>query len=151
MALFGISLGAYVAAAVAVLEPTLAGVIVGVPVVDIADLMLTHAPSRFLHHPLFPDFCTIAQQLEGVTSALALPAPVQSPTTRSIWAGRADRLVRPTQVRRLAAHWDNPDVSWYAGGHMGFLTAPSVQRHISGALVDMGVGENHHGRLAAVR
>ena len=150
VALFGISLGAYVAAAVAALEPTLAGVIVGVPVVDIADLMFTHAPSRFLHHPLFADFCTIAQQLEGVTSALALPAPVPSPKTRSIWAGRADRLVRPTQVRRLAAYWDNPDVCWYAGGHMGFLTAPSVQRHISRALVDAGIGEDRHGRLAAV-
>ena len=56
----GSRLGAYVAAAVAALEPSLAGVIVGVPVVDISDLMRTHAPSRFLHHPLFADFCTIA-------------------------------------------------------------------------------------------
>ncbi len=148
--LFGISLGAYVAAAVAALEPTLAGVIVGVPVVDISDLMRTHAPSRFLHHPRFDDFCTIAQQLEGVTSALGLPAATQSPKARSIFAGRADRLVRPTQVRRLIEHWDNPDVCWYAGGHMGFLTARSVHRHISRALVDSDVGQEREGRLAAV-
>lgn len=147
--LFGISLGAYVAAAVAALEPSLAGVIVGVPVVDISDLMRTHAPSRFLHHPLFADFCTIAAQLEGVTSALGLSAPAQSPKTRSIWAGRADRLVRPPQVQRLIAHWGNPDVCWYAGGHMGFLTARSVHRHISHALVHAGVGQDHEGRLAA--
>ena len=148
--LFGISLGAYVAAAVAALEPSLAGVIAGVPVVDIADLMRTHAPSRFLHHPRFEDFCTIAQQLEGMTSALGLPAPVPSPTTRSIWAGRADRLVRPRQVRRLVARWGNPDVCWYAGGHMGFLTARSVHRHISHALVAAGIGEDREGRLTAV-
>jgi pimeloyl-ACP methyl ester carboxylesterase len=148
--LFGISLGAYVAAAVAALEPSLAGVIVGVPVVDISDLMRTHAPSRFLDHPLFADFCTIAEQLEGVTSALALSTPAQSPKTRSIWAGRADRLVRPAQVQRLVAHWGNPDVCWYAGGHMGFLTARSVHRHISHALVAAGIGEDHEGRLTAV-
>lgn len=148
--LFGISLGAYVAAAVAALEPTLAGVIVGVPVVDIADLMRTHAPPRFLHHPLFGDFCAIAQQLDGVTSALGLPAPPENPKTRSIWAGRADRLVRPAQVERLVAHWGGPDVCWYAGGHMGFLTARSVRRHISQALVNAGIAEDHDGRLAAV-
>jgi pimeloyl-ACP methyl ester carboxylesterase len=147
--LFGISLGAYVAAAVAALEPTLTGVIVGVPVVDISDLMRTHAPSRFLHHPRFADFCTIAQQLEGVTSALALPAPVQSPLTRSIWAGRADRLVRPSQVRRLIARWGDPQVCWYAGGHMGFVAARSVRRHISRALVDAGIAEVREGRLTA--
>ena len=148
--LFGISLGAYVATAVAALEPTLAGVIVGVPVVDISDLMRTHAPSRFLHHPLFDDFCAIAQQLEGVTSALALPAPAQRSRTRSIWAGRADRLVRPSQVRRLIAHWGDPEVCWYAGGHMGFLAARSVRRHIARALVAAGIGEDREGRLAAV-
>jgi pimeloyl-ACP methyl ester carboxylesterase len=148
--LFGISLGAYVAAAVAALEPTLAGVIVGVPVVDISDLMRTHAPPRFLHHPLFADFCTIAEQLETATCALGLPAPTGGPKTRSIWAGRADRLVRPTQVRRLVAHWGSPDVCWYAGGHMGFLGSRVVRRHVSRALVDAGVGEDRDGRLAAV-
>ena len=148
--LFGISLGAYVATAVAALEPTLAGVIAGVPVVDIADLMRTHAPSRFLHHPLFADFCSIAQQLEVVTSSLALPVPAPNPKTRAIWAGRADRLVRPREVRRLIAHWGEPDVCWYTGGHMGFLRARSVQRHVVHALVAAGIGEDHEGRLAAV-
>ena len=148
--LYGISLGAYVAGAVAALEPTLAGVIVGVPVVDIAALMRTHAPARFLDHPLFADFCTIAEQLETATSALRLPAPTGSPATRSIWAGRADRLVRPTEVQRLAAHWSSPGVCWYEGGHMGFLASGPVRRHVSRALVEAGIGEDREGRLAAV-
>ena len=147
--LYGMSLGAYVAAAVTALDPTIAGVIAGVPVVDIADLMRTHAPSRFLHHPLFADFCTIAGQLDGVTSALGLPAPAPGPTTRAIWAGRADRLVRPAQVRRLAAKWGNPEVCWYQGGHMGFLASRPVHRHIAQALVESGIGEDHAGRLVA--
>lgn len=147
--LFGISLGAYVASAVAALEPELAGVIVGVPVVDIADLMRTHAPPRFTRHPAFAEFCTTAATLDGVTSALGLPAPDDSLPKR-IWAGRADRLVLPSQVARLAAHWGGPEVCWYAGGHMGFLTARSVHRFIGQSLIDASVAERRRGRLAAV-
>jgi pimeloyl-ACP methyl ester carboxylesterase len=148
--LYGISLGAYVAGAVAALEPTLAGVIVGVPVVDLADLMRTHAPSRFIDHPLFEEFCAVSQQLDGVTSALGLPVPSPNLKVRSIWAGRADRLVQPTQVNRLSAHWGEPDVCWYTGSHMGFFTARSVQRYINQSLVDAGVAEDRDGRVAAV-
>jgi pimeloyl-ACP methyl ester carboxylesterase len=148
--LFGISLGAYVATAVAALEPTLAGVIVGVPVVDIAALMRTHAPPRFLDHPRFDDFCTIAAQLETATSSLKLPAPAGGPGTRSIWAGRADRLVRPTEVQRLVTHWGGPDVCWYEGGHMGFLASRAVRHHVSRGLVDAGIGEDRNGRLVAI-
>ena len=147
--LFGISLGAYVAGAVAALEPALAGVIVGVPVVDIANLMRTHAPPRFVRHPAFEQFCTSAAKLDGVTSALGLPAPDESLPKR-IWAGRADRLVRPSEVERLAAHWGGTEVCWYAGGHMGFLAARSVHTYIAQSLVDAGVGERRHGRLTAI-
>jgi pimeloyl-ACP methyl ester carboxylesterase len=148
--LFGISLGAYVAASVASLEPGLAGVIVGVPVVDIAELMRTHAPPRFLHHPRFVEFCSLASKLDGVTSALALPAPAPELATRRIWAGRADRLVRRSQVRRLVAHWGSPEVCWYAGGHVGFIAARSVHRHIARSLVDAGIAELTDGALRAV-
>jgi pimeloyl-ACP methyl ester carboxylesterase len=147
--LFGISLGAYVAAAVAALEPTLAGVIVGVPVVDIADLMRTHAPPRFTRHPAFSEFCATAAKLDAVTSALGLPPPDDSLPKR-IWAGRADRLVRPAQVERLAAHWGGPAVCWYSGGHMGFLTARSVHDYIAQSLVDAGIADRRTGRLTAV-
>lgn len=147
--LFGISLGAYVAGAVAALEPNLAGVIVGVPVVDIANLMRTHAPPRFIRHPAFEQFCAIAAKLDAVTSPLGLPAPDESLPKR-IWAGRADRLVRPTEVERLAAHWSGTEVCWYSGGHMGFLTARSVHNYIAQSLVDANVAERRRGRLTAI-
>jgi len=147
--LYGISLGAYVAATVAALEPALAGVIVGVPVVDIAELMRTHAPPRFTRHPAFAEFCATAAKLDSVTSALGLPPPDGS-LPRRIWAGRADRLVRPSQVERLAAHWGGSEVCWYAGGHMGFLAARSVHEYIAQSLVDASVAERRHGRLTAV-
>jgi hypothetical protein len=147
--LFGISLGAYVAAAVAALEPTLAGVIVGVPAVDIADLMRTHAPPRFARHPAFAEFCATAAKLDAVTSALGLPPPEDSLPKR-IWAGRADRLVRPSQVSRLAEHWGGAEVCWYAGGHIGFLTARSVHHYIAQSLIDASIAERRHGQLTAV-
>ena len=147
--LYGISLGAYVAGAVAALEPTLAAVIVGVPVVDIADLMRTHAPSRFTRHPAFAEFCATASKLDEVTSALGLPPPADSLPKR-IWAGRADRLVRPSQVERLAARWNDAEVCWYSGGHMGFLTARAVHDYVARSLVDAGIAERAHGRLIAV-
>ena len=123
--------------------------IVGVPVVDIADLMRTHAPPRFTRHPAFAEFCATAARLDAVTSALGLPPPADSLPKR-IWAGRADRLVRPSQVERLAAHWGGSEVCWYSGGHMGFLTARAVHDYIAQSLVDAGVAERTHGRLTAV-
>ena len=147
--LYGISLGAYIAAAVAALEPKLAGVIVGVPVVDIADLMRTHAPPRFTRHPAFAEFCATAARLDEVTSALGLPPPADSLPKR-IWAGRADRLVRPSQVDRLAVHWGGLETCWYSGGHMGFLTARTVHDYIAQSLIDASVAERSHGRLTAV-
>ncbi|HMK63113.1 MAG TPA: alpha/beta fold hydrolase [Acidimicrobiales bacterium] len=146
--LFGLSLGAYVAAAVAALEPALAGVVVGVPVVDIPDLLRTHAPARYERHPRFTELHEVASLLDPVTSPLGLSPPATP--VRRIWAGRADRLVRPSQVERLAAHWDTPAISWYQGGHLGFFGAPAVRRCISDALVEAGVASRHNGRLVAV-
>jgi pimeloyl-ACP methyl ester carboxylesterase len=146
--LFGLSLGGYVAAAVAALEDELAGVVVGVPVVDIADLMRTHTPPRFARHPRRDDFFDIAVRLDPVTSPVGLSSP--SVLVRRIWAGRADRLVRPGQVQRLAEHWSAPTVSWYQGGHLGFFAAPTARRCVSDALVDAGVARRHEGRLIAV-
>jgi len=145
--LFGLSLGAYVAAAVAALEPAIAGVVVGVPVVDIPDLLRTHAPTRFARHPRFEDLYELAGRLDPVTSPLGLPAPATP--VRRIWAGRADRLVRPSQVDRLAGHWDTPAVSWYQGGHLGFFAAPTVRRCVSDTLVDAGVARRTRGSLVA--
>jgi pimeloyl-ACP methyl ester carboxylesterase len=146
--LFGLSLGGYVAAAVAALEPTLAGIVVGVPVVDMADLMRTHTPMRFAHHPRYEDFFGLADRLDPVTSPLGLSSPAVP--VRRIWAGRADRLVRPGHVERLAQHWGTPTVSWYQGGHLGFFGSPTARRCVSDTLIDSGVASRQKGRLLAI-
>ena len=146
--LHGISLGAYVASAVAALDTSVCGVIVGVPVVDLPGLMRTHAPARFTHHPLFETLFTISERLEAMTSSLALPLPTAS--VRRVWAGRADRLVRPNQVQRLIDRWSVEDAYWYQAGHMGFLGASGVRRYIARALVDAGVATDVRGKIRAV-
>ncbi len=146
--LFGLSLGGYVAAAVAALEPTLAGIVVGVPVVDMADLMRTHTPMRFAHHPRYEDFFWLADRLDPVTSPLGLSSPALP--IRRIWAGRADRLVRPGHVERLTQHWGAPTVSWYQGGHLGFFGSPTARRCVSDTLIDSGVASRQKGRLVAI-
>lgn len=97
--LLGISLGSYVAAAVAALEPSVRGVVIGVPVVDLSALLRQHAPGRFVRHPLFEALCEVSRSLESYSSALVLPLPTTR--IRRIWAGRGDRLVPPDQVERI--------------------------------------------------
>lgn len=145
--LFGLSLGGYVAAAAAALEPELAGIVVGVPVVDIADLMRTHTPARFARHPRYNEFCDLADRLEPVTSPVGLPPP-SVPVLR-IWAGRADRLVRPAQVNRLREHWGAPPVSWYQSGHLGFFRSATARRCVAETLIASGVAHRRNGRLVA--
>lgn len=143
--LTGISLGGYVAAAVAALEPSLAGVIAGVPVVSLAELLRTHAPPRFAHHERFAELVADARALEVVTSPIHLGHPATP--IRRIWAGRADRLVRPDQVERLAEHWGVDHPTWYSGGHLGFFAAPSVRRCIREALADTGFAPHRAERV----
>ena len=146
--LFGLSLGGYVAAAVAALEPELAGIVVGVPVVGMAALMRTHTPARFARHARYEDFFDVADRLDPVTSPVGLSAP--SAPVRQIWAGRADRLVQPGQVELLSEHWGGSPVSWYEGGHLGFFGAPTARRCVSDTLIESGVAERKKGRLVAV-
>ncbi len=145
--LFGISLGGYVAASVAALEPTVRGVVVGVPVVDLSALIRRHAPERFTHHPLFDAMCDVSQSLEFYSSPLELPVPHTE--VRRVWAGQADRLVPPDQVGRIVDRWEDAPTYWYQGGHMGFLGLPRVRRCSRDAIVDSGLGVIRNGRLRA--
>ncbi len=146
--LYGISLGGYVAAAVAALEPTVRGVVVGVPVVDLSALIRRHAPDRFARHSQFDALCEASRSLEHYSSPLVLPVP--STPVRRVWAGRGDRLVQPDQVDRIIDRWNDTTTCWYQGGHMGFLGLPAIRRHTRQAIVDAGLGELRHRRLRAL-
>jgi pimeloyl-ACP methyl ester carboxylesterase len=147
-ALYGLSLGGYVAASVAALEPSLAAVVVGVPVVNLARLMRSHTPPQNSRDPHYREMFDRAADLEAVTSPIQLGRPVTP--VRRIYAGRADRLVPFDQVDELVAHWDIDDADWYVGGHLGFMTASSARRCLEDALVDAGLARRHDGDVVAV-
>jgi len=146
-ALYGLSLGGYVAGAVAALEPSLSAVVVGVPVVNLARLMRSHTPVRNSRDPHYREMFDRAADLEAVTSPIHLGRPATS--VRRVYAGRADRLVPPDQVDELVAHWAIDDADWYSGGHLGFMATPAVRRCLDDALVDAGLARRHDGQIVA--
>jgi hypothetical protein len=139
----GVSLGGHVASLVASLEDGLACAIVGVPAVDLVDLIDYHAR-------LAPDddrrrVLAAARRASTVVSPLSLTprVPLEG---RFVYAGLADRLVHPRrQVLRLWEHWGRPDIFWYEGSHVGFMRSKPVGRFVEGALIRSGMV---HGRDA---
>jgi hypothetical protein len=133
----GISLGGLISSLVASLDDGLTCAILGVPAVDLVDLVGRHAGLNGrarLRHTM-----EAAKPLGRMISPLALTPRVPTPG-RFVYAGVADRLVHPRdQVTRLWEHWGKPEIQWYPGGHTGFFRSRPVQRFIDDALVRSGL------------
>jgi pimeloyl-ACP methyl ester carboxylesterase len=137
--LYGISLGAYVAALVASLEDGLECVIAGIPAVDFAGLARDNEP--WVMRRYVEEFDIDWQLVRAVTqpvSPLAM-APRLPRERRFIYAGIADRVVRPDQPRALWRHWEQPQIHWFSGGHVLGIREPSVARFLEGALRGSGL------------
>ena len=139
VAVYGLSLGGYVASLVASLEPGLACVIAGVPATDLPDLYRRHSPDHvrvraYQSGALGDD----ADAVHRVVSPLAL-TPKLPVDRRFIFAGVGDRMSTAGQARRLWDHWDRPRIAWYPGGHIGFFFAGAVQRLVREALEESGL------------
>ncbi|EUA10677.1 hypothetical protein I546_3462 [Mycobacterium kansasii 732] len=133
----GISLGGLISSLVASLDDGLTGAILGVPAVDLVELVGRHAGLSGQRH--LRQTMRSAQPIGRMISPLALTprVPVQG---RFIYAGIADRLVDPhDQVTRLWEHWGKPEIHWYQGGHTGFFRSRPVQRFIDDALAQSGM------------
>ncbi|MEO3756913.1 hypothetical protein ABGB19_01290 [Mycobacterium sp. B14F4] len=135
--LYSISLGGYVSSLVASLDSGLTCAILGVPVVDLIDLLGRHSglgeddPRRRA--------VELAGPLGRMTSPLSMTPRVPM-HGRFIYAGIADRLVHPReQVIRLWQHWGEPEIVWYQGGHTGFFQSRPVQKFIDAALAQSGL------------
>jgi len=130
--LSGVSLGGYAAALVASLDGDLACAILGVPCVDLVELMTHHArvPWRGAQREILER----AWQIGRVVAPLAM-TPAIPLERRFIYAGVADRLVHPRhQVVRLWEHWGRPEIQWYRGGHVLFSRSEPVGRFVREAL-----------------
>ncbi|MGO9382537.1 MAG: hypothetical protein ACLP4W_10700 [Mycobacterium sp.] len=133
----GLSLGGLISSLVASLDDGLTCAILGIPAVDLVDLVGRHAGLSG-HHGLRQTM-KLAKPIGRMISPLALTprVPMQG---RFIYAGVADRLVHPReQVTRLWEHWGKPEIHWYQGGHTGFFRSRPIQRFIDDALVQSGL------------
>ena len=130
----GISLGGLVTGLVACLDGDLACAIAGIPESDIVRGL------RRTVEPLLPPFYehwglswTPSERVARAASPLTME-PLVPRDRRFIYAGVADRWVRPGNVVALWEHWDRPSICWYQGSHLSFPTEPEVRRFLDATL-----------------
>jgi dienelactone hydrolase len=134
IAVQGLSLGGYTAALLAGIEPNLSCVILGVPVVDFAQLMESHAGPRLRGSARLERLTELAPQVHRVISPLAIEPQIPY-DRRFIYAGLADQLVHPIhQISEIARHWEEPDIHWFSGSHVGFFVSRPVHDFLEHAL-----------------
>lgn len=130
----GLSLGGYSTALVASLEDGLDCAIVGIPPAELGELTLYHATGRALRlaeaENITPERITAALR---PVSPLALE-PRLPLERRFMFGGLADRFVPPQQVEMLWRHWEEPEIHWYPGAHLGFRFHRSVRAFVNDAL-----------------
>jgi hypothetical protein len=138
VALFGISLGAYIASLLTGLVDDVDAVIAGVPVVDFPAMFHQQAPHRVrlraVEHEILDGNAELAHR---VVSPLAF-APRVAKERRFIFAGLGDRMAPPDQALALWRHWDEPEISWYAGNHVGYLWSRQVTAFLNDSLTASG-------------
>lgn len=133
----GVSLGGFVTALVAGLESDLACALLGVPAVDLIDLIDHHSTRG--RDAQYLRVLELARQVGTVVSPLSV-TPQLAWERRFIYAGLADRLAHPRhQVGRLWEHWGRPEVLWYKGGHVAFARSKPVGRFVRRALESSGL------------
>jgi len=137
--LYGISLGGYVTALVASLEDGLDCVIAGIPAVDFPNLARDNEPWVMRRYDDEFDLdWRLIRAISHVVSPLAFPPRVPSEKC-FIYAGIADRVVRPDQPRALWRHWGHPEIHWFSGGHVLGIFNGSVGPFIERCLIDVGM------------
>jgi pimeloyl-ACP methyl ester carboxylesterase len=139
--LLGLSLGGYLAATVAGLEPDLDFVIPIVPPACFGDL----AWRFFASSRPASDARATALTYEELRTAFRvhspLTYPLRIPRERAlIVAGRGDRVVPPEHPYALWRHWGEPSIHWFRGSHL----APFGRRGIIEAVAA------HFGRIGIV-
>lgn len=138
---YGVSLGAYVAALVASIEPGVDAVMAGIPVSDFPALFHEHSPlhirARSIEHRILGG---VAEDVFTVVSPLAFD-PTVPVERRFIFAGHGDRLALPDQAATLWRHWGRPSLHWYPGNHVGYLWSKSVGDFVVASLAAAGFGE----------
>ncbi len=140
IALYGVSLGAYVISLLAGLEDEkFDAIVAGIPVADLPTLFHEHSPvhirARSIEHRILGG---VAEDVYRVVSPLSFE-PNVAPDNRFIYAGYGDRLAFPEQARLLWEHWGRPEINWYAGNHVGYLWSGQVAGFLRDSLASAGL------------
>jgi pimeloyl-ACP methyl ester carboxylesterase len=139
---FGHSLGGQVASLVAGLEPDLACVIAGIPVVDLPDLFRRHSPPPIARRAERSGVLgATADEVHTVVSPLAFECRVP-PEHRYVFGGLGDRMATFGHAQRLWLHWGRPRLATYEGGHVGFYWSGAVRQLVADALSASGLARS---------
>jgi hypothetical protein len=137
--LYGVSLGGYVSALVAAFEPELACVIAGIPAVDFPSLASDNQP--WIMRRYGDEFEVDAQLVRAVSHVVSPLAfrPAVPRGRRFIYAGIADRVVKPYQPRALWRHWEEPEIHWFSGGHVLGIWNDTIADFLTSSLETSGL------------
>jgi hypothetical protein len=80
----------------------------------------------------------LVRAVSHVVSPLAL-APLPPRERRFIYAGVADRVVKPYQARALWRHWGEPEIHWFSGGHVLGIWNDSIREFLAQAIETSGL------------
>lgn len=116
----GYSLGGYLTALMAGVEPRLAHVTAICPVVSVVDIAMDWLPTRLLLRRLIAASGTDLATLRAATAVHAplTYAPLVPPARRLIMSAAGDRMTTPRQVRLLQDHWSGSETRWFPGNHV---------------------------------
>jgi dienelactone hydrolase len=150
----GLSLGGYLAALLAGLEPRLAFCVPVVPVVSIPDLALEWGVvGAALRLAIRAGRVDRARLHAAFASSAPLGYVPRVPRDRLlIIAGAGDRLAPPEQALALWAHWRRPRLVWFPGGHVLQFGRRRVREQLDAFLCRVAtVGGAGRGRRRAAR
>ncbi len=139
IALYGLSLGGYTSALTSCLEEGIDAIIAGIPLADVHGVARENMSTlmREYQRDLEVDWA-LMRRVSYPVSPLAMPSRVPR-EGRFIFAGIADRVVRPDQPRALWRHWEEPEIHWFSGGHVGYMWVDSIRAFVGDALAKSGL------------
>jgi dipeptidyl aminopeptidase/acylaminoacyl peptidase len=136
----GLSLGGYVSALLAAVEPRLRVVIPNAPVTSIPHLIPHYFPANI---GVLAASVTHRTPLRLASAAVAIHSPLNYPSLVAgarlmIIGGLGDRLAPPEQSRMLWEHWDRPRIHWYPGNHLLHVNRAAYLREMRRFMVGIG-------------
>jgi predicted alpha/beta hydrolase len=118
MACYGVSMGGCLVGLIAGIDDRVGTAVVGIPVVDMAAKMRSHAlGDRWGESERTGLFGDCLELIHRPVTPLTLP-PLVPHERRFIYAGVGDQISTPGDAYRLWQHWDRPNVLWFEGSHL---------------------------------